>query len=72
MMSRICILCDGNCVAHFTENYLLLVYEVEGPRPNGRPKRTWSEVLENYCQVRKLNKEDAMDCNSWKMLIQDV
>jgi len=29
-------------------------YEVEGPRPRGRPKRTWREVAEKDCQARKL------------------
>jgi len=38
-------------------------YEVEGPRPRGRPKRTWREVVEKDCQARKLNKEDAIDCS---------
>jgi len=36
-------------------------YKVEGPRPRGRPKRTWREVVQEDCQARKLNKEDAMD-----------
>ena len=36
-------------------------YEVEGPRPRGRPKRTWKEVVQKYCQARNLIKEDAMD-----------
>jgi len=34
-------------------------YEVEGPRPRRRPKRTWREVVREDCQARKLNKEDA-------------
>ena len=39
-------------------------YEVEGLRPRGRPKMTWREVVREYCQAHKLNKEDAMDhCN---------
>jgi len=39
-------------------------YEVEGARPTGRPKKTWlSEIVEKDCQARKLNREDAMDCN---------
>jgi len=37
-------------------------YEVEGSRPKGGPKRTWREVVQKDCQVRKLNREDAMDC----------
>ena len=36
-------------------------YEVEGPRPRGRPKRTWREVVKEDCQARKLNKEDDKD-----------
>ena len=36
-------------------------YEVEGPRPRGRPKRTWREVVREDYQARKLNKEDGMD-----------
>jgi len=47
-------------------------YEVEGPRPRGRPKRTWSEVVEKDCQARKQNKEDAMDRSKWRKLIKDV
>jgi len=47
-------------------------YEVEGPRPRGRPKRTWREVVEKDCQAGKLNKEDAMDHNKWRKLINDV
>ena len=34
-------------------------YEVEGPRPRGRPKRTWREVVREDCQACKLKKEDA-------------
>ena len=48
-------------------------YEVEGPRPRGRPKRTWREVVKEDCQARrKLNKEDAIDCNKWRKLLKDV
>jgi len=47
-------------------------YEVEGPRPRERPKRTWREVVEKDCQARKLNKEDAMDRSKWRKLIKDV
>jgi len=43
-------------------------YEVKGPRP----KRTWREVVREYCQARKLNKEDAMDCRKWRKVIKDV
>ena len=47
-------------------------YEVQGPRPRGRPKRTWREVVKEDCQARKLNKEDAMDRSKWIKLIKDV
>jgi len=47
-------------------------YEVEGPRPRGRPKRTWREVVWEDCQARKLNKEDAMDRCKWRKVIKDV
>jgi len=36
-------------------------YEVDGPRPRGRLKRTWREVVREDCQARKMNKEDAID-----------
>jgi len=45
-------------------------YEVEGPRPGGRPKRTWREVVREDCQARKLNKEDAMDRCKWRKVIK--
>ena len=47
-------------------------YEVEGPRPRGRPKRTWREVVRADCQARELNTEDAMDRSKWRKLIKDV
>jgi len=47
-------------------------YEVEGPRPRGRPKRTWRKVVNEDCQARKLNTEDAMDRGKWRKLIKDV
>ena len=34
--------------------------EVEGARPRGRPKKTWTEIVEKDHQVRGLNREDAM------------
>jgi len=47
-------------------------YEVEDPRPRGRTKRTWTEVVKENCQAHKLNTEDAMDCSKWRKLIKDV
>jgi len=45
-------------------------YEVEGSRPRGRPKRTWKDVVQKYCQARNLNREDAVDHGRWKKLIK--
>jgi len=47
-------------------------YEVVGPRPRAKPKRTYREVVEKDCQAHKLNKEDAMDHSKWRKLIKDV
>ena len=47
-------------------------YEVEGPRPRGRPNRTWREVVKEDFQARKLNTKDAMDHSKWRKLIKDV
>jgi len=37
------------------------VYEVEGARPRGRPKKTRTEIVKKDCQALGLNREDAMD-----------
>jgi len=47
-------------------------YEVEGPRPRGTPKKTWTEVDKKDCLARKLNKEDATDRSKRRKLIKDV
>jgi len=36
-------------------------YEVEGARPRGRTKNTWTEVVQKYCQARKFNRKYAME-----------
>jgi len=46
------------------------IYEVEGNRPRGRPKRMWREVVQKDCQACNLNREDAMDHSIWKKLIK--
>jgi len=46
-------------------------YEVEGARPRGRPKKTWTEIVEKDCQVHGLNREDAMDRIRWMKQIRD-
>jgi len=45
-------------------------YQVEGARPRGKPKKTWTEIAEKDCQTRKLNREDAMDCNKRRKKIR--
>jgi len=35
-------------------------YEVENLRPEGRPKRTWREVVQKDCQARKLSTDDVL------------
>ena len=48
-----------------------LEYEVECSKPRGRPKRTWSEVVQKDCRAHKLNREDAVDHSRWRKLIKD-
>ena len=36
-------------------------YEVEGARPRGRPKKTWTAIVQKDCQACKLKREDAVD-----------
>jgi len=36
-------------------------YEVEGPSPRGRPKRTWREVVREECLACKMNKVGAIN-----------
>ena len=48
-----------------------MVYEVESARPRGRPKKTWRKIVEKGCQMRGLNREDAMDRIRWKKQILD-
>jgi len=47
-------------------------YELEGPKPRGRPKKTWKEVVREDCQARKLSKEDAMVRCKWRRMIKNV
>jgi len=61
----------GMCVKRRWVNKCM-EYEVEGPRPRGRPNRTWREVVREDCQACKLNIDDAMDRSKWRKLIKDV
>jgi len=47
-------------------------YEVEGPRPRGRPKRTRREVVREDCQTSKVNKVDSTDRCKWRKMIKHV
>jgi len=47
-------------------------YEVEGPTPRGRLKRTWKEVVREDCKTRKLNRVDAMDRCKWRKVLKAV
>ena len=46
-------------------------YEVEHAARRGRPKKTWTEIVQKDYQACKLNSEDAMDCNRWRKQIMD-
>jgi len=46
-------------------------YEVEGARPRGKSKKTWTETVEKDCQAHGLNREDAMDHRIWMKQIRD-
>jgi len=50
----------------------ILISIYEGPRPRGRPNRTWKKVVGKDYQACKLNKKDAMDHSKWRKLIKDV
>ena len=45
--------------------------EVQGARPKGTPKKTWTEIVQKDYQARKLNREDVMDHNRWKKQTKD-
>ena len=46
-------------------------YEVEGARPRGRPKKTWTDIVEKNSQVHGLNREDGIDHSRWMKQIRD-
>ena len=47
-------------------------HEVEGPRPRGRPKKTWKEVVREDCRARGLDKGDAMDRCRWREMMKEA
>ena len=44
---------------------------MDGARPRGRPKITWTEVVQKDCRARKLNREDAMERSRWRKQIKN-
>jgi len=47
---------------------------VEGARPRGRPKKTWTKIVQKFyksSQACKLKSEDAIDRNRWRKQIRD-
>jgi len=61
------------CVAKEDNDWVkkCMEYELKGARPRGRPKKTWREIVEKDCEVRRLNREDAMDRIRWIKQIKD-
>jgi len=47
-------------------------YEVEVTKLRGRPKKTWTEVVQKDCQARKLNSGDAINCSRWRKQIKMI
>jgi len=56
---------------YFEQLKKCMEYEVEGARPRGRAKKTWTGIVEKDCQACKLKTEDAMDRNRWRKQIRD-
>jgi len=44
---------------------------MEGAKPRGRAKKTWTEVVQKDCQARKLNREYVMDHSRCMKQIKD-
>jgi len=47
-----------------------MVYEVEGAKPRGRPKKIWREIVEKDCQACRFNREDAIYRIRWMKQIK--
>ena len=67
------LLCYGHVLQKDDNDWVkkCMEYEVEGTRPRGRPKKTWTEIVQKDCQAHKMNREDAMDRNRWRKQIRD-
>jgi len=66
------LLCYGHVLQKDDDYWMkkCMEYEVEGPRPRGRPKRTWREVVREDCKTHILNKEDAVDRCKWRKVLK--
>ena len=43
-------------------------FEVKGERGCGRPRTTWSQVVERDMRECRLKREDAKDREKWRLL----
>ena len=51
------------------ENQICRAIEVEGTKPVGRPKTTWSQVIERDMRELGLRRQDAQDRTRWRSKI---
>jgi len=65
----LCLVCVAKEYNYWVKK--CMEFEVEGARPRGGPKRTWREVVQKDCQVRILNRDDAMDRSRWRKIKDD-
>ena len=47
----------------------IMSFEVEGKRGRGRPRMTWSQVVERDMRECGLKREDATDRERWRRLL---
>ena len=45
-------------------------WEVAGPRPRGRPRKTWEATVVEDCTELRVSAEDAQDKRRWKAAIR--
>ena len=50
----------------------IMSFEVEGKRGQGRPRMTWSQVMERDMREYGLKREDAKDRERWRRLLYKV
>jgi len=62
----------GRVLRQDENDWMKTMHEVKRVRPRGRPKKTWSEVIEKDCQTEQMCKEEAMDHRKRRKLIKDV